>query len=137
MANALVPTTATIKLLVPTNPKRGASAQRYDLYKSNKTVGKFLEAGGTRGDIAWDAARGYIAVEGLEIVDARPKAPAAPKSAKAPATKKPAAKAATKKAPAKKAAAKKATPKPVGKAAIAASKKPGAVKVTKGTDVVL
>ena len=57
-------TEAKIKLLVKDNPKREGSASynRFELYKSSKTVSEFIAAGGTRADLAWDAARGYIAI---------------------------------------------------------------------------
>lgn len=53
-----------ITLLVPANPKRaGTSAHtKYALYRTGMTVGEFLRAGGTRGDLTWDAQRSYIEV---------------------------------------------------------------------------
>ena len=51
-----------ITLLVAENPKRGASAQRYALYRTGMTVGEYLAAGGRSKDINWDVAREYITV---------------------------------------------------------------------------
>lgn len=52
----------TITLLKPENPKRpGTKAHdRYALYKDGLTVGAFLDAGGTSGDLAHDQAHGFI-----------------------------------------------------------------------------
>jgi hypothetical protein len=52
-----------IKVLVKQNPKREGtkSYERFGLYFTCKTVGEFLEAGGTRGDLLNDEAKGYIA----------------------------------------------------------------------------
>lgn len=52
----------TITLLKPENPKRpGTKAHdRYALYKDGMTVGAFLDAGGTSGDLAHDQAHGFI-----------------------------------------------------------------------------
>ena len=52
-----------ITLVVTENPKRGASKDRYDAYKSGQTVDEFIAAGGTRGDVNWDIAHGFITVE--------------------------------------------------------------------------
>lgn len=52
-----------ITLLVKDNPKRGESAERYSLYKSGMTVGKYLELGGYSKDIGWDVAHGFISAE--------------------------------------------------------------------------
>lgn len=53
---------AKIKVLVKENPKRGASAERFDMYKTCKTVGDYLQAGGSTADIRWDISKGYIEV---------------------------------------------------------------------------
>lgn len=47
------------------NPKRAGSksAQRFDLYKNGMTVGEFIEAGGTIGDVRWDTAHEFIKVQ--------------------------------------------------------------------------
>ena len=44
------------------NPKKRGSASwdRYERYKSARTVGEFLDAGGTSGDLRHDWARGYV-----------------------------------------------------------------------------
>jgi hypothetical protein len=49
-------------LLVKENPKRGASADRYELYRKAKTVGDYLAAGGLRADLRWDEDHGYIQI---------------------------------------------------------------------------
>ena len=53
-----------IVLLVQGNPKRpwGAAYKRFDLYWESMTVGEFLEAGGTRGDLWYDQDHGFIRV---------------------------------------------------------------------------
>lgn len=59
-----VPSTAKIVWLVKENPKRVGSAShaRFDGYFGTKTVAAFLEAGGTRADIANDVGKGYFEV---------------------------------------------------------------------------
>jgi phage protein D len=49
-------------LLVKENPKRGSSAERYELYRKAKTVGDYLAAGGLRADLRWDEDHGYIQI---------------------------------------------------------------------------
>jgi hypothetical protein len=44
------------------NPKKGASAERYELYKHATTVGAYLEHS-KPGDLNWDIKRGYVTVE--------------------------------------------------------------------------
>lgn len=56
------PDNRKLKLLVKENPKRGASAQRYELYRTSKTVADYIAAGGVRADIAYDVAKGFIEV---------------------------------------------------------------------------
>lgn len=53
-----------IKLLVDKNPKREGTAAhgRFSLYVSGSTVGSFLESGGTRADLSWDVAHGFISI---------------------------------------------------------------------------
>lgn len=53
-----------ITLLVDGNPKRpwGAAYWRFDLYRTGMTVGAFLAAGGTRGDLWYDQDHGFIRV---------------------------------------------------------------------------
>lgn len=51
-----------IKLLTKENPKREGSAayERFELYKSNKTVADFIEAGGSTADLRHDEKAGHI-----------------------------------------------------------------------------
>lgn len=51
-----------ITLLSKENPKREgtASFDRFKLYKNGMTVGDYLDAGGTMGDIGWDQKQEYI-----------------------------------------------------------------------------
>lgn len=53
-----------ITLLTKENPKREGSAShgRFELYRKSKTVGQFLEAGGTTADVRADEAAGHIQV---------------------------------------------------------------------------
>ena len=55
---------ATITVLSPSNPKRvgSASYERFMLYTKNKTVEKYLNAGGTTGDLHYDAKHEYIKI---------------------------------------------------------------------------
>jgi hypothetical protein len=48
--------------LPKTNPKRGASAKRFQAYitKKPKTVAAAIAAGLTSADIRWDAGKGFI-----------------------------------------------------------------------------
>jgi len=50
------------------NPKKAGSASfdRFALYKVGMTVSEFLAAGGTMGDVKWDAERSFIKFEGDE-----------------------------------------------------------------------
>ena len=52
-----------ITILVEGNPKRGTAAERYNLYKNNMTVGKYIELGGQLRDVTWDAKMGWISAE--------------------------------------------------------------------------
>ena len=49
---------------VAENPKRAGSAafDRFALYRTGMKVSTFLEKGGTRADLSWDTARGFISV---------------------------------------------------------------------------
>lgn len=49
------------------NPKKQASAERYEKYKHARTLGEVLKLGGSRGDIGNDMIRGYIVCEDKEI----------------------------------------------------------------------
>ena len=53
-----------ITVLVDGNPKRpwGAAYRRFDLYWTGMTVGEFLAAGGTRGDLWYDQDHDFIRV---------------------------------------------------------------------------
>jgi hypothetical protein len=53
---------AKIKVVVEGNPKRGTAAKRFELYKTSKTVGDYLAAGGLKADVNWDAGKGWITV---------------------------------------------------------------------------
>lgn len=44
------------------NPKRGASADRFALYRKNMTLQQAVDAGLTSGDINWDLDKGYIKI---------------------------------------------------------------------------
>lgn len=57
------PDNRKIAVLVDENPKRGGAAERFDLYKKNNTVDKYVAAGGKREDIAWDVKKGFISCE--------------------------------------------------------------------------
>lgn len=61
-----IPGDARITLLVEHNPKRPgcAAEKRFALYQTGMTQLEFLAAGGTVPDMAYDAAHGFIAVEG-------------------------------------------------------------------------
>lgn len=59
------PLETKIKVVAKENPKRAgsAAAKRFDLYKDNPTVGAFLAAGGTSGDLHWDSTHGHIEIK--------------------------------------------------------------------------
>ena len=59
---SLYPREASVTLLVETNPKRGASKDRFEHYFTAKTVGEALDKGVTYADIAWDVGHGLIKV---------------------------------------------------------------------------
>lgn len=50
------------------NPKKEGSAShaRFALYKVGMSIDEFVQAGGTLGDVKWDAERNYIKIEGQE-----------------------------------------------------------------------
>lgn len=60
----LYPKDSKLVCLVKENPKKkgSKSAARFEHYFTSKTVGAFLEAGGTYGDIAFDIARKRISI---------------------------------------------------------------------------
>lgn len=59
-----IPETAKLIWANKENPKRAGSAshERYEAYKGSKTVKDFLEAGGTRGDLAHDIKHEFVSV---------------------------------------------------------------------------
>ena len=61
---ALWPKEAKLTTLVEANPKRPGSKSfdRFEHYFTSKTVGEFLEKGGTYADIAFDMPRGRVQV---------------------------------------------------------------------------
>lgn len=63
------PATAVITLLVATNPKRGASAERFAKYVNGMTVGEAKDAGVLAADLKWDLERGFIGISGATADD--------------------------------------------------------------------
>lgn len=63
------PADGVITLNVSDNPKRAGSKAHgvFALYRDQMTVAEFLEAGGTTGDLNWDANRNFISVSGVEV----------------------------------------------------------------------
>lgn len=63
-----IPKNAVIRLKVDKNPKRDGSAAhtRFAFYSDGMTVGDFLEAGGSMGDVNFDAGKGFIELEGVD-----------------------------------------------------------------------
>jgi ribosomal protein L21E len=59
---ALYPRDAKVTVLVPSNPKRGASKERFDGYTGSETVGAALDKGVTYADLAWDVGHGLVRV---------------------------------------------------------------------------
>ena len=60
-AKSLVARAAPIAV-VQKNPKRGASGERFGKYMAATTAKEFLELGGTRADLKYDIARGWVTV---------------------------------------------------------------------------
>ena len=60
-AKSLVDRAAPIAV-VQKNPKRGASGERFKKYMAATTAAEFLELGGTRADLKYDIARGWVTV---------------------------------------------------------------------------
>lgn len=60
----LYPADAKLKVLVEENPKKAGSksAERFEHYFGSKTVGEFLEKGGTYQDLMYDLARNRVEV---------------------------------------------------------------------------
>jgi hypothetical protein len=86
--------TAVISLLVDANPKRAGSKAEavFSNYRSGMTIAEFCDAVGKEAtpNLVYDAAHGFIAIEGYdpEQVVKKEKAPKAEKAAKAPRAKK-------------------------------------------------
>jgi len=55
-----------IRIVATENPKKPGSKShaRFEAYQDGMTVQEFCLRGGTRADVKWDAARGYIRIEG-------------------------------------------------------------------------
>lgn len=51
-----------ITVKIGDNPKKGTAKARFALYKTGMTVKEYLDAGGKRPDISWDAKQGWIEV---------------------------------------------------------------------------
>lgn len=86
------PADAAVEFLVEANPKREGSKShaRWEDYAGTTTVGDYIAAGGTYGDLKYDAEHGFIKVEGFEakLVERKvrePKAAKEPKAESAPA----------------------------------------------------
>ena len=60
-AKSLVDRAAPIAV-VQKNPKRGASGERFKKYMAATNAAHFLELGGTRADLKYDIARGWVTV---------------------------------------------------------------------------
>lgn len=89
------PPDAQVTFLVEENPKREGSKSygRWTGYAGSATVGDYIAAGGTYGDLKYDAEHGFIQVEGFEakLVERKVREPKAEKApAAAPASDKPA-----------------------------------------------
>jgi hypothetical protein len=84
--------TATVTVLAGANPKREGSKAyaRFALYRDGDSVAQALDAGVVTADLVYDAAHGFIAIEGYNptLVEKKEKAPKAAKPAKAPRAKK-------------------------------------------------
>ena len=56
---------AIITVLAEKNPKRNGTLayDRFELYRTGMTVGDYVNAGGRTGDVNYDEAQGFIALE--------------------------------------------------------------------------
>ena len=63
------------------NPKKGKSAERYELYKRATTAREYVALGGTKADLKYDIQRGWVTVLAPPVVAADAPAPAAPAEA--------------------------------------------------------
>jgi hypothetical protein len=86
------PLEAKVKFLTESNPKRAGSKSfdRFAAYMGTVTVGEYIAAGGTYGDLKYDAEHGHISVEGFDAVvkERKERAPKAEKAAPAPKAEK-------------------------------------------------
>jgi len=59
---------ATITVIAKSNPRRPGTEvhRRFAFYKTGMTVGKFIEKGGSMGNVRTDLARGNIGIEGAK-----------------------------------------------------------------------
>ena len=48
--------------LLQENPKRGLSYERYEMYKTAKTIKEYFEMGGSRSDAKYDIDGGYLKI---------------------------------------------------------------------------
>lgn len=64
------PLEAAVQFLTDGNPKRvgSKSFDRFAAYMGAGTVGEYIAAGGTYGDLKYDAEHGHISVEGFDAV---------------------------------------------------------------------
>lgn len=83
------PPEAGVTFLTESNPKRvgSKSFDRFAAYMGAGTVGEYIAAGGTYGDLKYDAEHGFITVGGFDAVvkerkERAPKAAATPKAEK-------------------------------------------------------
>ena len=58
----LYPDDAKVTVLVPANPKRGKSKERFEGYTGSATVGEARAKGVTYADLAWDVGHGLIKI---------------------------------------------------------------------------
>lgn len=75
---------AAITWLVTENPRSPSKVtfQRFAKYFGSATVGDYLAAGGTKGDLLWDIRAGYLTVAGVTTGPAGDKPPRAPRAKK-------------------------------------------------------
>jgi hypothetical protein len=69
------------------NPRSAGKAtfDRFAAYFNTPTVGAYMAAGGTKGDLLWDLRSGYLSIAGVELGgELQARAPKAAKAAKAP-----------------------------------------------------
>jgi hypothetical protein len=63
------------------NPKKGKSAERYELYKAATTAREYVALGGTKADLKYDIQRGWVTVLAPPVTAEGAPAPAAPAEA--------------------------------------------------------